>query len=442
MLQDLRFALRTFGKNPGFAMVAILALALGIGANAALFSVINAVLLKPLPYTHSERLIRIFETFQPSGYGSVSTPNFLDWRKQNHAFDHLEACTFSSLNLESNGEPERIPSILATAGIFDMLGTKPIQGRTFLPDEDQPGKPHVVVISERLWRRRFGADPNLLGSQITIDGQSATVIGIMPASFQFPAGSFNRTLWMPLQFTEDQLKDRGSHWMAVVGRLRPGITMQMADSDMKRIAAGLAEQFPGQQKGRSVWMQSFQNVIAGNLRPVLLMLMGSVGFVLLIACAKCCQSSAGTRGGANAGSGRPGGVGREPIAINPPVPDGEHPAGLSRWSGRGVSSRCGSKGPGDARGRSDPLGQRRLLGWNRVPVFAGYMFGCWSDLRSGSRVSQHGLRFAGWFEGRRTEWGRGNTERESSKRAGDWRVCSSAGASDRSRIVDADLPRT
>ena len=284
MLQDFRFALRTFWKSPGFTMVAILALALGIGANAALFSVINTVLLKPLPYPHPERMVEIFETFLPSGYGSVSTPNFLDWRKQNQAFDHLEACTFSSLNLQSNGEPERIPSVLATAGIFDMLGVKPILGRTFLADEDQPGKPHVVVMSERLWRGRFGGDPNVLGSQITIDGEAATVVGIMPASFQFPAGSYNRNLWMPLQFTGDQLKERGSHWMAVVGRLRPGMTMPTGEAEMKQIAAALARQFP-EQKGRSVRMESFQEMIAGNLRPVLLILMGAVGFVLLIACA-------------------------------------------------------------------------------------------------------------------------------------------------------------
>ncbi len=284
MLQDFRFALRTFLKSPGFTAVAILALALGIGANAALFSVINAVLLKPLPYAQPERLIAVFETFLPSGFGSVSAPNFFDWRKQNHTVDHLEAFSVGSLNLQSNGEPERIPSVLATAGLFDMLGARPIQGRTFLPDEDQPGKPHVVVMSERLWRRRFGADPKLLGSSIALDGQAATVIGIMPASFQFPAGSLTRNLWMPLQFNEDQLKERGNHWMAVVGRLKAGTTMAAADADMKQIAANLARQFP-EQKGRSVWMRSMQDVLVGNLRPVLLILMGSVGFVLLIACA-------------------------------------------------------------------------------------------------------------------------------------------------------------
>ena len=265
-------------------MVAILALALGIGANAALFSVINAVLLKPLPYAESGRLIAIFETFQPSGWGSVSTPNFLDWRKQSQTFDHLEAYSQSSLNLQGKGEPERIPSVLITAGMFDMLGARPMLGRTFAADEDQPGQPQVVVMSERLWRRRFAADPHLVGSQITLDGESVTVIGIMPASFQFPAGSPTRVLWMPLQFTPDQLKQRGSHWMAVVGRLKPGIGMAAADSELKQVAARLAEQFP-EQKGRSVWLRSMQDVLVGNLRPVLLVLMGSVGFVLLIACA-------------------------------------------------------------------------------------------------------------------------------------------------------------
>jgi putative ABC transport system permease protein len=285
MLQDLRFALRTFLKSPGFTVAAILALALGIGANAALFSVIDAVLLKPLPYAQPERLIAIFETFLPSGYGSVSTPNFLDWRKQNQTLDHLEAFSVGSLNLQSNGEPERIPTVLATAGLFDMLGVRPIQGRTFLPDEDQPGKPHVVVMSERLWRRRFGADPKLLGSSITLDGQAATVIGIMPASFQFPAGNLTRNLWMPLEFSADRLKERGNHWMAVVGRLKAGTTMASADADLKRVAANIEQQFPDEQKGRSVWTRTMQDVLVGNLRPVLLILMGSVGFVLLIACA-------------------------------------------------------------------------------------------------------------------------------------------------------------
>jgi putative ABC transport system permease protein len=147
MIQDIRFALRTFLKSPGFTAVAILALGLGIGANTALFSVINTVLLRPLPYQRPERLVRIYETFLPSGYGSVSTPNYIDWRSQNHVFERLEAFSFGSINLQGDAHPERIPLSVGTSGMFDLLGAKPIRGRTFLPDEDQPGKPDVAVIS-------------------------------------------------------------------------------------------------------------------------------------------------------------------------------------------------------------------------------------------------------------------------------------------------------
>jgi len=285
MLQDVRFAIRSFLKSPGFTSIAILALALGIGANAALFTIINAVLLRPLPYQQPEKLLRVYETFLPKGWGSVSTPNFLDWRKQNHVFEYLEAFSTGSVNLQGAGNPERIPEAVATAGLFDMLGAKPMRGRTFLPDEDQPGKPDVAVISERLWRRRFGGDPNLLGSQIVLDGRSTTVIGIMPAVFQFPPGSADRDIWMPLQFSKANLEHRGSHWMAVAGRLKPSIDVSAATAEMKQIAANLAQQYPNNQKGRSVLIRSLQDVLVGNIRPALLVLMGAVGFVLLIACA-------------------------------------------------------------------------------------------------------------------------------------------------------------
>jgi putative ABC transport system permease protein len=285
MLHDIRFAIRSFAKSPGFTAVAVLALALGIGANAALFSVINAVLLRPLPYRQPQQLVRVYETFLPSGFGSVSLPNFQDWRRQNHVFEHLEAFSTGSMNLQGDANPERIPSVVATAGLFDMLGAQPMLGRTFLPDEDQPGKPEVAVISERLWKRRFAGDPNLLGANITLDGKSTTVVGIMPASFEFPPGNPERTLWLPMQLTPSPRFDRGSHFLAVLGRIKPGQGIESALADMKAIAARIAEQFPRQQKGRSITIRSLQDVLAGNIRPALLVLMGSVGFVLLIACA-------------------------------------------------------------------------------------------------------------------------------------------------------------
>ncbi len=285
MLHDIRFALRSFAKSPGFTAVAVLALALGIGANAALFSVINTVLLRPLPYRQPQQLLRVYETFLPSGYGSVSPPNYQDWRQQNHVFEHLEAFSTGSMNLQGDTNPERIPSVVATAGLFDMLGAQPLQGRTFLPDEDQPGKPEVAVISERLWKRRFAGDPNLLGSNINLDGKPTTVIGIMPASFEFPPGSPERTLWLPMQLPPSLKLERGQHFLAVEGRLKPGQNLETAVADMKPIAARIAEQFPGEQKGRSIMIRSLQEVLVGNIRPALLVLMGSVGFVLLIACA-------------------------------------------------------------------------------------------------------------------------------------------------------------
>jgi predicted permease len=247
--------------------------------------VINAVLLKPLPYRQPQQLVRIFETFLPSGWGTVSLPNFQDWRQQNHVFDHLEAFSTGSMNLQGDANPERIPSVVATAGLFDMLGAQPMLGRTFLPDEDQPGKPEVAVISERLWKRRFAGDPNLLGSNINLDGKPTTVVGIMPASFEFPPANPERTLWVPLQLAGAPSLNRGSHWMNVVGRLKPGQSLGSAVADMKPIAARIAEQFPGEQKGRSIMIRSLQDVLVGNIRPALLVLMGSVGFVLLIACA-------------------------------------------------------------------------------------------------------------------------------------------------------------
>ncbi len=285
MLQDIRFAIRTFLKSPGFTAVAVLALALGIGANAALFSVINTVLLKPLDYPSADRLFRVYETFLPKGFGAVSPANFIDWRRQNHVFEHLEAFSAGSMNLQTDAAPERIPSVVATAGLFDMLQVRAMLGRTFLADEDQPGKPDVAVISERLWRRRFGGDPKLLGSQITLDGKSTTVIGIMPAMFQFPPDSQERDLWLPFAFSPSHAAVRSSHFLGVIGRLKSGLEFAAANSEMKQIASRIADQFPDEQKGRSVLLRPLQDVLVGNIRPALLVLMGSVGFVLLIACA-------------------------------------------------------------------------------------------------------------------------------------------------------------
>jgi putative ABC transport system permease protein len=283
MLADIRFALRIFAKSPGFTAVAVLALALGIGANAALFSVINSVLLKPLSYREPDQLMRIYETYLPSGFGSVSPPNFEDWWKQGRAFERLESFTTGSVNLQSDGNPERIPSVATTAGMFEMLGVKPIVGRTFLTAEDQPGGPDIVVISEKLWRGRFAARPALVGSRITIDGKATTVVGIMPAGFEFPPGSPQRTMWLPMQLPPDVAAARNTHFLSVIGRLRKGMDRSGGLVEMKQIAARLESQYP-EQKGRGIRIDALQDSLVGDIRPALMVLMGAVGLVLLIAC--------------------------------------------------------------------------------------------------------------------------------------------------------------
>ncbi len=185
MFQDLRFAVRTLAKSPGFTSVAVLALALGIGANTAIFTLIRTVLLKPLPYPESDRLVMLNEMFLPDGVGSVSTPNFLDWRKQNRSFDELSAFSIGNANLQSSGTPKRIPSLAATANFFSVLRVQPVLGRTFLANEDQPGAQNAVIISERLWERRFARDPGILGKTLTLDGDGHTVVGVMPSWFRF-----------------------------------------------------------------------------------------------------------------------------------------------------------------------------------------------------------------------------------------------------------------
>lgn len=285
MWHDFRYALRTLAKSPSFTLVAILALTLGIGANTAMFSIVNGVLLRPMPYRDASRLVRLYETYLPNGEGSASTLDFQDWREQNRVFDGLTAYHQVSRNLQNAGDPERIPALEATANLFDVLEAKPLQGRTFLPDEDQPGKHPVVVISERLWKRRFGADPKLVGNTIVLDSQQYTVIGIMPTEFEFPIEAPRADVWVPLYFNKPQDKNRGSHSFFVIGRLKPGIELPMARQQMDDIGRRLADQYPQSNAGRGVKIASLRETIVGDVRPTLVLLMGAVGFVLLIACA-------------------------------------------------------------------------------------------------------------------------------------------------------------
>jgi predicted permease len=261
-------------KNPGVTVVAVIALALGIGANAAIFSVVNAVLLRPLPYDDPSRLMVLRENKLPQfPEFSVSPGNFLDWQKQNTTFEKMAAVT-ALHNLLTESEPERLPGARVTAGLFEMLGARPAQGRTFLDEEDQPGHANVAILSDGLWRRRFSADPGIIGQSITLNAQSFTVIGIMPPSFQFP--DRETALWTPMAFNAGQAQQHGSHYISVIGRLKAGATPEQANTEMNTIAAQLSEQFPDSNAGWRVNVVPMQEYDVRDIRPALLVLLGAV----------------------------------------------------------------------------------------------------------------------------------------------------------------------
>ncbi|HEV2915208.1 MAG TPA: ABC transporter permease [Pyrinomonadaceae bacterium] len=284
LLQDLRYGIRMLLKNPGFAFVAVIALALGIGANAAIFSVVNAVLLRSLPYDDPERLIVVKENKPPQfPEFSVSPGNFLDWQKQNTVFEKLAAIRGYSYNLVDKGEPERLRGARISAGLFEMLGVKPARGRSFLAEEDQPGHETVAILSHALWQRRFGADEKIIGQAITMNATSYTVIGIMPPTFQFP--DRETELWTPVAFDAQQAQQHGAHYISVVGRLKRGVSLQQASTEMSAIAGRLAQSYPDSNAGWGVTLFPMQEYEAREIKPALLVLLGAVALVLLIACA-------------------------------------------------------------------------------------------------------------------------------------------------------------
>ena len=287
-LQDIRFALRSLRKNRGTTIIATLCLALGIGANTAIFSVVRAVLLESLPYRDASRLVRVYETFAfqgQRGTGSVSVLNYKDWRAQQKVFDDLAAYSGTSRDLGDVAEPERLRGVRVSANLFSVLGTRPRRGRTFVEGEDTRGRENVVVLSDGFWNRRFAGDAGLVGRTITLNNTKHSVIGIMPPGFDFPIQSSHNDFWIPLVWSPDEEQSRGSHWLQVVARLRPGVDSSAATAQMGAIAGRLAREFPDAQKDRGIQINSLQGIVVGRLRPALLVLLGAVGLVLLIACA-------------------------------------------------------------------------------------------------------------------------------------------------------------
>src|SRR5438270_7665280 len=285
--QDLRFGLRTLIKNPGFTIVAVIALALGIGANSAIFSVVNAILLRPLPYKSPDQLVVLWENATHLGFpkDTPSPANFLDWRQQSSVFEGMSAFAERSFNLTGAGEPERLEGRRVSANLFDVLGVKPIIGRTFVPQEDQPGT-KVVLLNESLWKRRFGGDPSVIGRALTLNNESYTVVGVLPRSVRLPAfGNWRDQVWVPLAFPAEEAAARGNHFLEVIARLKPGATLQPARAEMETIAARLAQQYPEHNTRIGAVVNPLHEEIVGNMKPALLILLGAVAFVLLIACA-------------------------------------------------------------------------------------------------------------------------------------------------------------
>jgi putative ABC transport system permease protein len=274
-----------FMKRPGITAVAIIALALGIGANSAIFSVVNTVLLRPLPYANPEQLMMVKETNLPRGEADigVSTPDFREWRDRNQVFERMAAYAATNFNISGGGEPERVRGVLTSTDLFALLGINPAQGRSFIAEEEQFGNHRVVILSHGLWQRRFGADPDLVGQAITLDGEQFNVIGIMPRGFQFP--DKNVALWTPLALApDDSYNTRGNYWLSVIARLKPGVTKAQAQSDMKSVAEKLESELK-ENGGMGASVVSLRENTVRNVETALVLLLTAVAFVLLIACA-------------------------------------------------------------------------------------------------------------------------------------------------------------
>lgn len=285
LFQDIRYGARMLLKNPGISFVVVLALALGIGANTAIFSVVNAVLLRPLPYDEADRLVFLNETSKSMDDISISYPNFSDWRSQNHVFENIGVYNRNSYNLTGGGEPERILTAQASADLFSALRVQAAVGRVYTNDEDKPGGTPVAVLSYGFWQRRFGGQASIVNQQLTFNNKSYTVIGVMPQSFQYPA---RVEMWVPVgQLSGDvNWQQRGNHpGLYGVARLKPGVTLAQAKADMDNIAGNLEKQYPDQIAGNGIRVQPLLEVFVSEARRTLWVLFAAVGFVLLIACA-------------------------------------------------------------------------------------------------------------------------------------------------------------
>jgi len=287
LLQDARYGMRMLVKNPGFTAVVVLTLALGIGANTAIFSVVNGVLLSPLPFPNAKRVVSMFQDKPNFPKGSISYPNFLDWQHDNRTFESIAAYRWADGSISGVGEPEEVKAQRVSATFFPILGVKPILGRNFSAEEDRRGANPTVIISEGLWKRKFGADPNVIGKRLIVAGTGRTIVGVVPSSFRLKIQNFRSAdVYEPIGEEADaKFHRRDSFWgMDAIGLLKPGVTLEQAREDMKRLNASLAAAYPDINANIKANIITLKDEIVGDIRPVLLVLFGAVGLVLLISC--------------------------------------------------------------------------------------------------------------------------------------------------------------
>src|SRR5262245_1856634 len=287
MLQDLRFALRTLFRSPGFTATAALTLALGIGVTSLMFSVVNAVLLRPLPYPHPDRLVLAFNVSAQSGAKDIRATalDFDDWRARARSFEATAGHIGTGFTLTGQGDPELVLGQMVTPDFFRVLGVQPALGRTFTPDEFTPGHEAIIVLSQRLWKRRFGGDPSVVGRQIPVNGRPFTIAGVMPADFEYPAQQYE--VWAPLpspRAADMPPANRSAHYLQVIGRLRSTATVIEANTELRTIADALAAQYPDSNAGLSARVTLLQDYVVRDLKTPLYVLLGAVGLVVLIAC--------------------------------------------------------------------------------------------------------------------------------------------------------------
>jgi putative ABC transport system permease protein len=284
LLQDIRYGLRVLAKNPGFTLIAVLTLALGIGANTTIFSVVNAVLIQPLPFQNPDRIVRAWGNFSLYDKAGVSPPDFLSYRAQNQVFEQWGAISFgtSLFNLAGSGTPQQVRGSLVTQGFFETLGVGPFLGRTFSLSDEQEHDPRVVILGNRFWRERFGSDPGVIGKSLKLDASQMTVVGVLPNDLPLFSDA---DIWFPAPFQNEGMSSHRTHFLRPVGLLKPGVSLQQAQAQLDTIASQLAAEYPDTNKDWNLRLEPAQRALVGDIRPMLLVLLGAVGLVLLIACA-------------------------------------------------------------------------------------------------------------------------------------------------------------